>query len=175
MTALSSGLWQQQPTLKRIYGVLPRAIHLVICLKAAKLPLMANEWTAKAKGRWRRGQQGRKFQWAPKGEKKAEKSRRFMCEDGSRFVLSGHKQRWPKPFSSTDCPPLSPSFCPSLYLFFTLSSVAVTLSPALSMPASKWQSLYRTWKVILVPPGFFKAASYNCRLSGGRMPGLHRI
>lgn len=57
---------------------------------------------------------------------------------------------------------------PSLRLSL-ISHPTVALQPPLpsssspSMSASKWQSLYRTWKVILVPHGFFKAASYNCR------------
>lgn len=42
--AHNSGLWLQRPTLKRIYGASLLAIRLVIRLKAAKLPLKANEW-----------------------------------------------------------------------------------------------------------------------------------
>lgn len=134
-----------------------------------------DQWQERGRRRKRREEV-----WVRSADREGKKKKKEkMCPiqlwgiKGGWFGLSGQNQRWPKPFSSTDCPPppffLPPSAPPSIFFALSsFSSVALSLSPSLSMSASKWQSLYQTWKVILVPPGFFKAASYNCTVSRER-------
>lgn len=121
----------------------------------------------------------RKFEWeAQTGREKRRRRRkcvRFNCEESKVVGLGclGRTRGDLSHFHPLIAPPppffLPPSAPPSIFFALSsFSSVALSLSPSLSMSASKWQSLYQTWKVILVPPGFFKAASYNCTVSRER-------